>query len=166
MRFSPRLLLAAIATICVAPHTTSAQDASAYAARMEARRDLELAKMELRHYWQVEYPRQQRHLNAAIALTEAEIRNYREQLRAYGPYTRFSLGQPFLVTLQDVRMCLRDAELRLRDLWAERNAMVRFHSDQWRLFEIKVHDARLRVAEIEAELEAEQADAEEPLAQR
>jgi hypothetical protein len=63
-------------------------------------------------------------------------------------------------------MCLRDAELRLRDLWAERNAMVRFHSDQWRLFEIKVHDARLRVAEIEAELEAEQADAEEPLAQR
>jgi hypothetical protein len=125
------------------------------AARTSARRDLELAKMELRHYWQVEYPRQRRHLNAAIELTETEIRDYRERLRQYRPFDRFSLGQPFLVTLQELRMCLRDAELRLEDLWAERNALVRFHADEWRLLERNVNEARLRVAELEAEAPAE-----------
>ena len=117
---------------------------------MSARRELELAKTELRHYWQVEYPRQRRHLNAQIDLTEAEIRDYQERLRAYRPFDRYSTGGPFLVTLQDLRMCLLDAELRLRDLWAERNALVRFHSDDWRFLELKVHEARLRVAELEA----------------
>jgi hypothetical protein len=152
MRFSPSIPLLAIALLVVMSSTTRAQDApDNRAARMNARRDLELAKMELRHYWQVEYPRQRRHLNAAIELTEAEIRDYRERLRAYRPFDRFSTGQPFLVTIQELRMCLRDAELRLLDLWAERNALVRFHSDQWRLLEMQVHDARLRVAELEAD---------------
>jgi hypothetical protein len=122
--------------------------------------------MELRHYWQVEYPRQQRHLNAAIELTEAEIRDYKERLRAYRPFDRFSTGQPFLVTLQELRMCLREAELRLRDLWAERNALVRFHSDEWRFLEMKVHEARLRVAALEADDAEHDAAVEEPLAQR
>jgi hypothetical protein len=62
-------------------------------------------------------------------------------------------------------MCLRDAELRLRDLWAERNALVRFHSDEWRLLEMKVHSARLRVAELEPD-DVEAAESEEPLAAR
>ena len=164
MRFSPSLLLAAIAALCVSPSVICAQEASDYAERMNARHDLELAKMELRHYWQIEYPRQRRHLNAAIELTEAEIRDYRQRLRTYRPFDRFSTGQPFLITLQELRMCLRDAELRLHDLWAQRNALVRFHSDQWRLLEITVHEARLRVAELEAD--AEDVAVEEPLAQR
>jgi hypothetical protein len=161
MRFSPSIPLLAIAISFVITSISYAQDASEHAARMSARRDLELAKMELRHYWQVEYPRQQRQLNAAIKLTEAEIRAYRERLQAYRPFDRFSLGQPFLVTIQEERLCLRDAELRLRDLWAERNALVRFHSDQWRLLEMNVHDARLRVAELEAEEEVEEPANEE-----
>ena len=152
MRFSPTILLSAIAIFSLNVSPAHAQEVPDPAARMTARRDLELAKMELRHYWQVEYPRQQRHLNAAIELTEAEIRDYRERLHAYRPFDRFSLGQPFLVTLQELRMCLRDAELRLRDLWAERNALVRFHSDDWRFLEMKVYEARLRVAELEAEM--------------
>jgi hypothetical protein len=176
MRFSPSLLLVAIAASCITPFTTWAQDPPTYIARLNARRDLDSAKMELRHYQLVEYPRQQRHLNSAIALTHAEIRDYKARLRAYDAFDRFSIGQPFLVTLQETRMCLRDAELRLRDLWAERNALVRFRSDQWRLLEMQAFEARLRVAELEAELEAEQADADgvdadeaaaaDPLAQR
>jgi len=120
---------------------------------MSARHELELAKIELRHYWQVEYPRQRRILNAQIDLTEAEIRDYKERLHDYGPFSRFSTGQPFLITIQELRMCLREAELRLRDLWAERNALVRFHSDDWRILELRVQEARLRVAEIEAQEE-------------
>lgn len=118
-------------------------------ARREARRDLELAKIELRHYWQVEYPRQQRHLNAAIDMTRAEISDLKFRLRSYRPFTRFSTGDPFMITIQNTQMCLRDAELRLRDLWAERNALVRFHSDRWRELELRVQDARVRVAGLE-----------------
>jgi hypothetical protein len=152
MRYASFFLPIAIIAVSI-PSFACAQEESYQLTRINARRDLEVAVMELRNYLQVEYPRKQRHLNAAIELTEAEIRDLKEQLREYGPFSRFSTGQPLLITVQNAWMCLRDAELRLRDLWAERNALMRFHSDQWRLLEWKVFDARLRVAEIEAEME-------------
>lgn len=153
MRFSPSLISMAIVAACL-PHAFAiAQETSVASERIRARRELELAKIDLRHYWQVEYPRQQRHLNAAIELTRLEICDLQERLREYRPFTRFSTGDPFMVTIQNTRMCLRDAELRLRDLWAERNALVRYHSDQYRELELRVHEARLRVVELEPEVE-------------
>jgi hypothetical protein len=131
-----------------------AQEETYAEARAAARRELMLAKLELRHYQQVEYPRLRRHLQAQIDLTEVEIRGYKRQLHEYRPFSRFSVGQPFTVTIQEIRLSLLEAEFRLRDLWAERNALIRFHPDDWRHLEMKVHDARLRVAEIEAEHEA------------
>jgi hypothetical protein len=56
-----------------------------------------------------------------------------------------------MVTIQNTQLCLREAELRLRDLWAERNALVRYHADQYRELELQVHEARLRVIELEPE---------------
>jgi hypothetical protein len=153
MKFSFPLFTLAVAAVCLESPNVSA-DEPYEVARWRARHELRLAKMDLRNYWQVEYPRQQRHLNAAIALTETEIRNLKERLLEYEPFNRFSYGQPFSVTLQEVRMCLQDAELRLRDLWAERNALFRSHSDNWRALEFKVHEARLRVLAIEAAHEA------------
>ena len=150
MRFFFHIACLAIAVACLQSPVSFADEATYVPARIEARRDLELAKIELRHYWQVEYPRLRRHLNAEIELTEAEIRDYEVRLRAYRPFNRFSTGQPFLITIQELRMCLRDAELRLRDLWAERNALVRFRSDKWRVLEMNVYDARIRVAQLEA----------------
>jgi hypothetical protein len=130
---------------------------SPIAERMSARRELELAKMDLRHYWQVEYPRQQRNLNAAIELTKCEIQDLQWRLRQYEPFTRFSTGDPFMVTIQNTQMCLREAEFRLRDLWAERNALVRYHSDQYRELELRVHEARRRIIELEPEMERQSA---------
>jgi hypothetical protein len=161
MRFSGVILILAIATLLSANPVAHAQDENYAAARAAARRELMLAKLELRHYQQVEYPRLRRHLQAQIDLTEAEIRAYKRQLHEYRPFSRFSVGQPFTVTIEEIRLCLLEAELRLRDLWAERNALIRFHSDDWRVLEMKVHEARIRVAEIEAENEAI-ADAELP----
>jgi hypothetical protein len=83
-------------------------------------------------------------------MTELEIRDYKARLREWGPFSRYVYGDPFMVTIQETKMCLRDAELRLRDLWAERNALIRFHGDEWRALEWKVFDARLRVAQLEA----------------
>lgn len=149
MRFSFAFVWLAIVAASIPAGFTNAQEASPAADRWSARRELELAKSELRHYWQVEYPRQQRHLNAAIDLTRAEIRDLEVRLRAYRPFTRFSTGDPFMITIQNTQMCLREAELRLRDLWAERNALVRYHAEAYRELELRVHEARLRVAELE-----------------
>ena len=150
MRFSPVLLCLAIIAICSPKSILRAEETADLTERINARRELEIAKSELRQYWQVEYPRQRRHLNAAIELTELEIRDLKARLREWGPFSRFTYGDPFMVTIQETQMCLRDAELRLRDLWAERNALVRFHGDEWRGLEWKVFDARLRVAQLEA----------------
>ena len=161
MRFSPAILVFAVAAHCALSPTTHAQDVvveqnapnendAAYEmARIEARQELELAKLELRLYLQVEYPRQRRHLDAQIKLTQAEVDAYNERLREYRPFDRFSTGRPLLVPIQDLRLCLLEAELRLRDLQAERNALVRFHSDEWRVLELRVEQARLRLAQIE-----------------
>jgi hypothetical protein len=130
------------------PTFAGAQDSPA-AERAAARRDLEAARLELRHYLQVEHPRQKRHLDAAIKLTDAEVRALRDRLREYRAFDKFSTGGPLFVTIQDVRMCLLDAELRLKDLRAERNNLIRFHSDEWRLLEIRAYEARVRVAELE-----------------
>ena len=79
-----------------------------------ARRELVVAKVDARHYWQVEYPRQRRELNAAITLTDAEVRAMKRLLREYGPFSRFSTGQPLFLPIQDLKLCILDAELRLR----------------------------------------------------
>jgi hypothetical protein len=155
MRFSPLLTCMVLSVVCSSAASATAQDASSLADRRAARRELELAKMDLRHYWQVEYPRQQRFLIAAIELTKAEVQDLQLRLREYQPYTRFSTGDPFMITIQNTRTCLREAELRLRELWRERSALTRFHSDQWRVLEMRVHEARLRVAELESAEELE-----------
>jgi len=155
MRFSSLVGCLTIVAGALLTVIAVAQESSNLQARMGARRELELAKDDLRYYWQVEYPCQRRQLNGTIELVEAEVRNYQAQLREMGPYGRFSSGQPFLVTLQNVRMCLRDAELRLQALRAERNVLVRFHSDRWRELELRIYEARLRVLELEPKDDAE-----------
>jgi hypothetical protein len=149
MRFSPSLLVTALVLNLLSNTYVSAQDDAVVFERRNARRELELAKIDLRHYWQVEYPRQQRHLNASIELTRCEIRDLQFRLRHYEPFTRFSTGDPFMITIQNTQMCLREAEFRLRDLIAERNALVRFHSDQYRELELRVLEARQRVIALE-----------------
>ena len=80
MRLSPAIfsvaaILISSITLAQAPAPPTLQ------ARIAARQELELAKIELRNYWQVEYPRQRRELNAAIELTEMELQNNRDLAR-------------------------------------------------------------------------------------
>jgi multidrug efflux pump subunit AcrA (membrane-fusion protein) len=119
------------------------------AARADVRRDLVIAKAEARYYWQVDYPQQQRNLNAAIELTEAEIRATRLQLRQYEPFDHFSTGQPLYMPIQGMRLCLLEAEQRLENLWQQRNALIRFHSEQGYLLDQRVADIRARLVELE-----------------
>jgi hypothetical protein len=141
------------------PATVHAQDVSYANEIAAARRELKLAKLEFRDYWHVEYPRVRRHLDAQIQLTEAEVRVIKERIRMYRPFDRFSTGSAVSWALQDLWMCLQAAELRLRDLRAERSNFIRFRTPEWRILEARVHDARWRVAELEAAAEQARAAA-------
>jgi hypothetical protein len=147
-------------SICLSSLTPYAVHAQATYAeeRAAARRDLQLAKIDFRNYWQIEYPRIRRELDARIRLTEEEIRIYKDRIRLYRPFDRFSIGSAVRLPLQDLRICLLEAELRLRDLWAERGNLVRFRTAEWRELELRLHDARVRVAQLESA--AENADAQ------
>ncbi len=151
MRFSPNssmlcgLLLAVAGSL---PTFAQAELASPSAAWTAAQQGLEIATLEWRLYRQVEYPRELRRLLSKITLTEAEIKTYRLRLREYGPMNRFSLGKPLFVSLQNTRLHLLEAELRLQDLTAERLALRRFRSDRCRLLELRVLQSRARLAQI------------------
>lgn len=153
MRFSPAIGCLALAAVCATPLATLAQTNGLPEAvqieRRNLRRALEMAKLEMRLYLQVEYPRELRHLDSAIRLTTAEVDAVRQRLRAYGPYTRFDTGQPFTLSIQEDKLCLLDAELRLRDLRAERAVLIRFRSDHWRLLELKAQEIRDRLVLLE-----------------
>jgi hypothetical protein len=147
MKFSPAACSLAIVAFCGA--TAVAQQQASLQARMEARQELERAKLDLQNYWQVEYPRQRRELSFAIELTEAEIDGNKEQQESLRPFTRFSLGEPFPLTVANLRVCRKAAELRLNNLQAERNSLIRFHGNDFRILELRVQAARQRVVDLE-----------------
>jgi hypothetical protein len=120
--------------------------------QIAVRRDLAEAKMNLRYYWQVEYPRRCRELDGAIELTRTEIDGSRALLRRFQPYTHFTIDEPYPITARNLQMCIRTSELRLNDLLAERNALIRYHSDQFRVLAWDVYAARARVVDLEANM--------------
>ena len=126
----------------------AADDPSA-AARAELRCELAEAKAAARYYWQVDYPQQQQDLNAAIELTEAEVKAYKLQLRQYEPFNQFSIGAPLYMPVQGMKICKLEAELRLDRLRQQRNALIRFHSDQGYLLDQRVAAIRAQLVELE-----------------
>lgn len=153
MKFSPAVFSFVLVAACGAS-ACFAQDPAAREVRMAARLELERARLELQNYWQVELPRQRREINLEIELTEAEIQGLNDQILAFRPYTRFTIGEPFPLTVANLRVCRKSAELRLNNLQAERNALIRFHGNDFRLLQLKVQAARQRVADLEANDEA------------
>jgi hypothetical protein len=149
MKFSLVTCIFAVVVICVGAASAVAQNPASLQARIAARQELELAKLDLQNYWQIDYPRQRRELNLAIELTQAEIDANQEQQESLRPFTRFTIGEPFPLTIADLRLCRKAAELRLNNLLAERNALIRFHGDQFRVLEMRVQAARQRVVELE-----------------
>lgn len=141
--------LLALLGMFLLPTISSAQVEVDPAELAAARRELALAKLEARHYWQVEYPRRRRELNAAIEMADAELRAMRRQLREYEPFNFYSTGSALLLPAEELRLCILDAELRLRALRDERNNLVRFHADEGRLLDLRVAEARQRVVALE-----------------
>ncbi len=147
MRTFSVVFVASALTLAAWP--AQAQEAS-LRARTAARRDLERAKNDLRCYWQVEYPRQCRELDATIEITRTEIADNYSLLRQYRPITRFSLDEPYPVTVRNIKLCIKMGELQLTNLLDERNALARCHLYHYHDLAEQVHEARLRVLELES----------------
>lgn len=148
MRFSLHASVAALLAACLASHCHAQQEAPVED-RIAARMDLTAAKNNLRYYWQVEYPRQLRSLDQAIALTRTEIDSNKRLMRQYRPFTRFSIGQPFPITISRLEICIQASEYRLDDLIAERDALVRYRADHFNQLAFEVTLARQRVLALE-----------------
>jgi hypothetical protein len=129
--------------------TAAAADDPSAAARADLRCQLAEAKAAARYYWQVDYPQQQRDLNAAIELTEAEVKAYKLQLHEYEPFDRFSIGRPLYMPIQDMKICKLEAEYRLDRLRQQRNALIRFHTDRGYLLDQRVAEIRAQLVELE-----------------
>lgn len=149
MKNSTAVLFAAFVQFFVVTGSNRIAAEDLDAARFHARQELALAKLNLREYLLVDYPRLRRHLAAEIKLTQAEIASLR-QCRA-----RASLFAPRSTPIwlqpldRDPRICLLAAELRLEDLLAERNSLAQVHAQHWRILEQDVQQARRRVAALE-----------------
>jgi hypothetical protein len=149
MKFSPAICSLAIVAICGATSALGQNQASLQA-RMAARQDLEMAQLDLQNYWQIEYPRQRREINLAIELTQSEIQANQDAQDSLRPFTRFNIGEPFPLTIANLRICRQSAELRLNSLLADRNTLIRFHGDQFRILQMRVQAARQRLVDLEA----------------
>jgi hypothetical protein len=135
------IILACLATFHTAVFQTTAAEA-APAAISSARRDVEVAELELRRYLNVAYPSQRDHLDAQMILTKAEIEVQRRLVREYERMSRGKTSKPFLVTLSDARMALLSAQLSHQRHCDEKSRLEKFHSDQCRLYELRVDAAR------------------------
>lgn len=128
--------------------------------RFSAANDFEQARADLRNYWLVEYPRQLRELDVAIEMTQREISSNKALFREYGPFNRFSTGNPFPITQRNLELCARSTELRLDQLRTERNNLMRFRGDKVRAFTARMVQARDRLQAIDAAIAASASGAE------
>ena len=143
--FTYLLRTAVFGTALVASLMTSAARCASPEAIVSARRDVEIAELELRRYLNVAYPSQRDHFAAQMTLAKAEIEVQRGLVREYERMSRGKTSKPFLVTLADARLALLAAELSYQRNCDEKNRLEKFHSSQRRLYELRVEQARARL---------------------
>ena len=143
-RFTLVFALVSIVFCSIAAAQTDSRPAELAAAR----RALAVAKIEARHYWQVEYQCERRELDAAIRVSDEEVRTMRRQLRSFGQFHPFAYGQQPAFAYRNARLCLAEAEAGRRLLIDQRNDLVRAHADHLALLELSVAEARARVVEL------------------
>ncbi len=143
-RFTHLFALVSIVFCSIAVAQTDSHPAELAAAR----RALAAAKIEARHYWQVDYQCERRELDAAIRVSDEEVRTMRRQLRSFGQFHPFAYGQQPAFAYRNARLCLAEAEAGRRLLIDQRNDLVRSHADQLALLELSVAEARARVVEL------------------
>lgn len=146
----PASLAIALATFLVAfgYESASAQSVADQAAIDAARRDVAAAKLEAQQITQLDFQCRRRELNAAIRVSDEELRTLRRDLRRYGPFHAFAYGQLPTFQYRNLRLCIADADARRRLLIAERNDLQRAYNNEVALLNLNVAAARARLVEL------------------
>ncbi len=107
-----------------------------------AERAVEIAELELRRYERVEYPLQLRRLESQIATAKLRVSMHERLLAEYARFTKDGYSSPLILTLERERLALGEAKLRQGDLEKEKLLLVRYRSDQLRLYMLKLEVAQ------------------------
>jgi hypothetical protein len=106
-----------------------------------ARRQLELAQLKLRLYERDEHPRQLGQVERAIEMQRAKLESFRRRVREFEQFDKFEYSAPLFITLEDARLDVVAAELRLRELEDERFLLIRSRSDRARMMQLEIEAA-------------------------
>ncbi|MCA9246662.1 MAG: hypothetical protein KDA42_06085 [Planctomycetales bacterium] len=107
-----------------------------------AMRNLELAELRLLRYDRVEYPLAQKRLERDIEMTKAEIASFERLVAEYEQFHHSAYTAPFVATLEDTRLALKEAELRLDLLLRERCLRLQYRGAVRRIHELEIEQAR------------------------
>ena len=111
------------------------------AAIAAARRQLELAQLKLRLYERDEYPRQLGQVERAIEMQRAKVESFRRRVARVRAVRQLQYSAPLFTTLEDARLDVVAAELRLRELEDERFLLIRSRSDRSRMMQLEIEAA-------------------------
>lgn len=128
--------------------SASAQVIADQAAIDAARRDVAAARLEVQQATQLDFQCRRRELDAAIHVSDEEVRTLRRDLRRYGPFHAFAYGQLPTFQYRNLRLCIADADARRRLLIAERNDLNRAYNNEVALLNLNVAAARARLVEL------------------
>lgn len=128
--------------------TASAQRIASDAEIAAARRELAAAKLEAQLFWNTEYECARRDLNAAIRVSDEEVRTMRRQLKYFGPFNPYAYGQLPEFHYRNAKLFLAEAEARRNLLISERNNLRRTYANQFALLQLNVAAARDRLVEL------------------
>ena len=145
---SAPLMLLLIAAAGVATSVCQAARGAENAGEMaEAFRALEEARIRLRLFERVDYPLRLQEVDAQIKLTQAELDSFRRRI---AEYERFDGSGAMFLELENARLMLGAARLRLQNLERERLLLQLHFKDERRLRQLQVDAASQRVAEIQS----------------
>jgi hypothetical protein len=106
----------------------------------------ELRDLEWRLYERVDFPLRVRRLDTEIKIAEARLKSLERLLAEYLTLQKFSPGDgnPLTLTVEDTRLTILEAKLRLADLREERLLLDRYKDDQRRLFDLRKDSDSIR----------------------
>jgi hypothetical protein len=107
-------------------------------ARPPPRRHREQAPRKKPHDHSDEHPRQLAQVKRAIEMQRAKLESFHRRVREFEQFDKFEYSAPLFITLEDARLDVIAAELRLRELEDERFLLIRSRSDRSRLMQLEI----------------------------
>ena len=137
-----------LATLAITATSAATSVAASQEEIAAARRQLETAQLRLRLYERDDHPRALHRLEREIELAQAHVESYQRRVKEYEQFEKLQYSSALFLTLEQTRLALRQAELKLEELQEERFLLLRHHSTRRRLFALEVESATARLASL------------------